>query len=283
MNHLKLILSMIIFGTIGLVRRYIPYSSALTAFSRGVIGTLFLLAVYAVQKKKPDYKAIRKNIIPLFLSGALLGLNWIALFEAYRYTSVSIATVSYYMESVIVILLSPVLLHEKLTKWKTGCAFVSLLGMVLISGAGQSDLYGMKGILLGLLAACMYAAIVLINRIIKGTEAMDRTIVQLGVSAAVLLPYIAVTENVSLLSFDLQGMVMLVVAGVVHTGIAYAMYFDSVRYVAAQSTAILSYLDPVVAVVLSALVLKEALTPAIAAGIVMILAGALCCEMKSTS
>jgi len=95
--YLKNILSMFIFGTIGIFRRYLPLPSSLVAMVRGAIGMAFLLAVMALIRRKLDVAAIRKNFLRLCLSGACLGINWILLFEAYNYTSVATATLCYYL------------------------------------------------------------------------------------------------------------------------------------------------------------------------------------------
>ena len=114
-DKLKIIVAMFIFGTIGLVRRFIPYSSGMVAFSRAFIGVLFLLLIHIIQRKKISFVALRENLLALSISGALLGFNWILLFEAYRYTTVAVATICYYMAPIIIILVAPILFHEKLT------------------------------------------------------------------------------------------------------------------------------------------------------------------------
>ena len=108
-SKLSLMGAMVIFGTIGLVRRYIDLPSSFIALARAVIGTVFLLGVVALTKKKPDWAGIRKNGLVLVLSGAFLGFNWVFLFESYRCTSVATATLCYYMAPILVILASPLL------------------------------------------------------------------------------------------------------------------------------------------------------------------------------
>lgn len=105
-----------------------------------------------------------------------MGVNWILLFEAYRYTSVSVATLSYYFAPVIVTLVCPILFHEKLTGKKFLCFVMSTLGLVLITGIGDtrgSD--DLKGILFGLGAAVFYATVILLNKSIHQVEGIHRT------------------------------------------------------------------------------------------------------------
>ncbi|MFR1050316.1 MAG: DMT family transporter [Oscillospiraceae bacterium] len=256
----KLILSMCMFGTIGIVRRYIPYPSSVIALVRGLIGMLSLLALRLCGGERLTAAELKRNAVPLCLSGVLLGANWILLFEAYRYTSVSVATVCYYTAPVFVILAAPVFLHETLTVKKGLCTAAAVCGMVLVSGVLESGVSGLTGVLFGLGAAVLYAAVILLNKQITGLSAGDRTLLQLGAAAVALLPYVLMTEDLSALDTSWFVLAMLLVAGVVHTGIAYALYFDSIRNLPAQTAALLSYIDPITAVVLSALVLKEQLS-----------------------
>ena len=279
----KLTLSMIIFGTIGIFRRYIPLPSSLVAMTRGLTGMLFLLLVMVLRKRGMNRAAVRKRLGMLCLSGAAIGVNWILLFEAYNYTSVATATLCYYLAPMFVILASPLVVGERLTAKKLICVLAALLGMVFVSGVleaggGSSDL---KGVLLGLGAAVLYASVVLMNKQLGDVPAYDRTIVQLGSSAAVLLPYVLLTENLGTLSFTPGTIALLLVVGVVHTGIAYALYFGSLMQLKAQTAAILSYIDPVVAVLLSALVLREHMSLLSGLGAVLVLGAAVVSELPS--
>ncbi len=281
---LRLTASMVIFGTIGVFVRMIPLPSSVIAFFRGLVGMAFLLLVIDLMGKKVSAASIRRNLPLLCVSGASLGLNWILLFEAYRYTSVATATLCYYLAPIIIMLVSPIVLKEKLTVRKVLCIIAALGGMVFVSGAATGGLPGAqetRGVLFGLGAACLYATVVLINKRISGIEALDRTVVQLGISAAVLAPYILVTENLFALLPQLSPVsaAMLVFVAIVHTGVAYALYFSSIRDISAQTAALFSYIDPVVAILLSAFFLGEAMTVWSASGAVMILGSALVSEL----
>ena len=278
----KLTLSMVIFGTIGIFRRYIPLPSSLVAMTRGLIGMLFLLLVMVLRKRGMNRAAVRRKFAMLCLSGAAIGVNWILLFEAYNYTSVATATLCYYLAPMFVILASPLVLREKLTLRKLACVSAALLGMVFVSGVLEaSGGAGLKGVLLGLGAAVLYASVVLMNKQLGDVPAYDRTIVQLGSSAAVLLPYVLLVEEVSIEAFTPGVIALLLVVGIVHTGIAYALYFGSLMQLKAQTAAILSYIDPVVAVLLSALVLRENMSLLSGLGAILVLGAAVVSELPS--
>lgn len=279
---IQLISSMIIFGTIGLFVRYIPLPSSVIAFARGLIGMIFLLLVLVVQRKKPNLSAVGKRWPLLLLSGAALGANWILLFEAYRHTTVAISTLCYYLAPMFIILVSPLVLREKLTARKLVCVLVSLAGMVCVSGVLTGSIPTideLTGILLGVGAAALYATVVLLNKSLPGISGNDRTVVQLGISAVVVLPYILLTEQVSTLRLDTTGFVLLFVVAIVHTGIAYALYFNSMERLQAHTLAIFSYIDPIAAILLSALLLKEPLGWTGVLGAILILGSAALSEL----
>lgn len=280
---LKLIVSMAIFGTIGIFVRTVPFPSGMIALVRGIVGTLFLLMVTLIKKERLSGAAIRSNLVWLILSGACLGFNWMLLFESYRYTSVATSTLCYYMAPILVIFVSPVLLKEPLTLRKIGCVVVALAGTVCISGVLRSGLPSageLKGILLGLGAAVLYACIILINKRIHHISAYDKTIMQLGISAVVLLPYCLMTVSVDVAAVTTGNVLLLLLVGVLHTGITYLLYFGAMEHIEGQTVAIISYIDPVVAVLISVLILREPMQLTEGLGSLLILGAALLSELS---
>lgn len=275
--RIKVITSMLIYGSIGLFVRYIPLPSAVIAMVRGFIGAPFVLLVMLLAKKGGEFKSLRGKLLPLCLSGAIMGLNWIMLFEAYRFTSVAVATLCYYMAPIFIVAASPFLFREKLGRRRLLCIAAALGGMVLVSGLGEGG--SVKGALLALGAAVLYATVVSINKLCGQLSSYGRTFVQLASAALVLLPYNALSGNLAGLNPGLGGGLMLLLVGLVHTGFAYYLYFGSMDDLPAQSLAILSYIDPVTAVLLSALVLREGLSLPAVLGAVLILGAALVSEL----
>ena len=277
-----MISSMLIFGTIGVFRRHIAFSSAFLAFARGMLGGLFLLAFTGLKKKDGGQRTPFSHLAVFAFAGILMGINWILLFEAYTHTTVATATLCYYMEPTIVILLSPLIFKERLTGKKMLCAAAAIAGMVLVSGvigesSGQSR--NMQGIALGLMAAVFYAAVVIMNKMIRKADAFQRTRIQLLSAGIVMIPYLILTNGFVQKSVDRTSLLLLFVVGIVHTGIAYALYFGSVDGMKVQSIAILSYIDPVSALFFSALLLREPLSRQGIAGAVMIIGSAMISEI----
>lgn len=280
-SKLQLLGAMGIFGTIGIFVKYIPLPSATIAFVRGVLGVVFLLLTMLISRQKPAWSAIRKNLLLLLFSGAAIGINWILLFEAYRYTSVAVATVCYYLAPLFLLLLSP-LLGEQLTPKKLLCIAAAFGGMVLVSGVTEGvalSFRQLRGVLCAVGAAIFYATVMLMNKKLTPIPAYDKTVMQLGAAALTIVPYLLLSNGFAHADLTLLQWCLLAVVGIVHTGIAYAMYFGSMKSLPAHTIAIFSYLDPVLAVLLSALVLREPLTPWGIVGSVLILGSALYSEL----
>lgn len=269
---------MLIFGTVGIFVRLIPLSSAAVAFFRGVMGVVFLLLVMTLAKKRPQMQSIRENLWVLLLSGAAIGGNWVLLFESYRHTTIATATICYYLAPVFVVLASP-LLGERLTGKKLILPGVALLGMVFVSGVLQGGISGGRGIILASGAAMLYASVMLLNRKLKSISAYDKTVIQLGVAAAVVLPYALLTGGFDMSAMTVAGFVPLLIVGIVHTGFAYWLYFGALGQLPSQTVALFSYLDPVIAIILSALLLREPLGWQGIVGAVLILGSALYSEL----
>ena len=274
---LMMVSSMIIFGTIGIFRRSIPASSAFLAFARGILGGLCIL-VFLRFRKSPDRESIPRRTLPgLIVSGMLIGINWMLLFEAYNHTTVAIATLCYYMQPTIVILLSPLIFHEKLTGKKAACAAVAVVGMVLVSGvldSGASQGGNIKGVAFGLGAALFYSAVVILNNRISGIDPYRKTTVQLLSAGLVMIPYLFLTGGTGAENLTPSAIVLLLIVGIVHTGFAYVLYFGSMDGLRVQTVAILSYIDPVSALLFSAFLLREPLSVLNVIGAVMIISSA---------
>ena len=256
-----MIVSMVIFGTLGPFVRNVPVSSGELALYRAVLAAVMIAIFLAITKQSIPFAKIKKEIPLLLVSGMAMGINWILLFEAYKYTTVSVATLSYYFAPVIVTAICPILFKEKLTAKQIVCFVMSTVGLVVITGVGDvGGGRGVLGILFGIGAAAFYATVILLNKFIKNVEGIHRTFLQFLAAIIILVPYVFVTGGVSLGGINSVGLVNLLIVGIVHTGVTYCMYFSSLKELTGQKAAILSYIDPLVAVVVSVTVLGEEMT-----------------------
>jgi len=257
-----LILSMASFGTLAPFVRNISVSSGELALYRAILAAMLIGGFLLVTGQKFPLRTLGKELYLLLFSGMAMGFNWILLFEAYKYTTVAISTLSYYFAPVIVTVVCPFLFHEKMTKKQILCFVMSTLGLSLVIGitnlgSGGNDAVG---IAFGLGAAVLYATVILLNKFIKGVTGIHRTFLQFLAAIAVLTPYVLLTSGVNVHTLDSTGWICLLIVGLVHTGITYCLYFSSLRELPGQEAAILSYVDPLVAVIIGVLILKEPLS-----------------------
>ena len=257
-----LVSSMAVFGTLAPFVRNIPVSSGELALYRAVLAAMLIGAYLLATKQRICVKGLGRELVLLLFSGVAMGINWILLFEAYKYTTVAISTLSYYFAPVIVTAVCPFLFKEKMTKKQVLCFLMSTLGLALVIGITDLGTGGNDGlgVLFGLGAACFYATVILLNKFIKGVTGIHRTFLQFLAAIAILIPYVLLTGGVSLAGLDPMGWGNLLIVGLVHTGITYCLYFSSLKELPGQEAAILSYIDPLVAVIIGVALLGEPLS-----------------------
>lgn len=253
---ISLITAFVIFATIGLVRREVSASSAFIAAMRGLVGGLCLVFVRLCSGKRFDFSSVKRKLLPLVLSGAAIGANWILLLEAYNHTSVATASLCYYLAPVLVVLFSPLVFKEKMQAKNLVCVLIALIGMVLVTGVADGEIAGGFGIVLALAAAVLYATVMMINRTLGGVPPVEKTVIQLTVAGLVALVYTAVSGGFPA-KIESGEWLPLAVICFVNTGLAYSLWFFAMSVVKSETVAILSYIDPVVSVILSVAVLRE--------------------------
>lgn len=285
-SYLMVITAMLIWGSSGVLRRYIPVPSDFLAFLRGVLGSLFMLCLILYYKKTGMNRIPAKTVGMLLLAGAMYGFNWIFFFEAINYTTVPIATLCYYMQPALVILLSPLFLQEKLTRGKIVVLCLTTTGMVLVSGITETesvDVNQLKGVIFGLSAGLLYALNAIINKRISQINTYHKTFIQLTGAVITLIPYLFIVDGWRPIPTDGLTIISVLILGIVHTGIAFALYFASMKTLSAPSVALCGYIDPISALFLSALVLDETLTVTGVLGAVLIIGTAVVSEIKAST
>jgi len=277
--YAMVILSMLIWGTLALFVKNVGYSSAEIVLVRIVFGLAFLLAAYLLTKKKSGAAAIRRNLPRMLISGAFMGFNWICLFEAYRWVDVSIATLCYYMAPVFVMLGSLLFFRQKLNAARCIGMAAALAGVMITTGAVMGGIDPTRGVLFALASAVLYASVTLLVKSVKGLSGLEITIGQLVGALVVILPYVLLSHEGAWrlpTALELGSMATL---GLVHTGIALFFYFSAIQALPVQSTALLSYIDPLSALAFAAIFLGDRMTGIQWLGAALILGGALVGEL----
>ena len=270
--QIKNALAMTAFGTISIFVRGIALRSMEIAFWRGSIALVVLWFIKKAFYRENKIHISRKQKVLLFLSGMAVGLNWALLFMAYEHTTIAVATLAYYFAPVIVMIVSPLLFKERMTLFQLLCFVMATAGLVLVVSAGNSMAVGSRaGIGFGLGAAVFYAAVVLMNKWIREGSGLERTIIQFLGAVSLLFVILMVQGGFRIQAASPGSIGNLLIVGVIYTGLCYWLYFSSIKDLAGQQTAILSYLDPFVAILVSTLFFREPIRVLQGIGAVLIL------------
>lgn len=276
--YIKYISSLLLFGSNGIVASYILLGSVEIVFTRTLIGGIFLLALFLLSKGRLYGKRSRKDILYIAVSGAAMGLSWMLLYEGYSRVGVSVATLLYYCGPVIIAALSPFLFGERLTAAKLAGFASVLAGMVLVNGGSLSKGGSAFGIFCCILAAFMYVVMIISNKKASGISGLENSVWQLSVSFFVVLIFVLARGGISFASVSAYILPILLL-GVVNTGVGCYLYFSAIGHLPAQSVAIIGYLEPLSALVFSAVLLRERLTLPQVIGAALILGGAAAGEL----
>ena len=275
--YLCYILALLIFGTNGLLVANISLQASQIVLFRTLIGGILLTAI-VILRGGFDRSAVREEAIPLLCGGAALGLNWIALFQAYQLLNVSLATLIYYVGPMLVLVLSPILFREKLNSTRIVAALVVALGLICISGSITRSGMSVRGLAVAVVSALFYATLIVFNKRIVKTGGLQTAAIELDVAFVVVLVYVLLTAGLPVL--QKHEIPALLILGAVNTGLAYLLYFSGLQKIPGQSVALLSYIDPVSALFFAAVFLQEAMSPVQILGAVLIIGGALLGEWK---
>lgn len=271
--------AVIIYGTNGYFLHYINCSSEFVVMCRGLIGSIFILLMMFISKNLPDLKSIKKNLLMLIISGASLGFNWLFLFAGYRY-AVAITSLCNYTAPIIVVIISSLYLKEKLKTKQIVCIGIAFIGIVLISGLFDGEISSdIHCFTYGFLAAIGFVILVLCNKRIKDIKPLDKTVVQLFVSFLTVLP-VVLTKHYIPASLDTNSLIILIMMGVINTGVAYILYFNSIDTLPAHQIAILGYVEPVLSILIGTIIFKESMTFLGGIGAILILGAALFNEIS---
>lgn len=271
-EYMKYVLSLLIFGTNGIVASHISLGSTGIVLFRTVIGSLFLLVLLLASKHAPRFSLMKGQWRWIFISGASMGLSWILLFEAYRRVGVGTATLVYYLGPVMVMAAAPFLFREKVTVFKIIGIGGAIVGMALVNFSGMSGGFSV-GLLCGLLSAVLYAVMILGNKKVNLLSGLERTWIQLVIAGMVVIADAVVTKA-DVFTVTGSQLIPLFILGVVNTGVACYLYFSSMHRLPAGSVAMCSYIDPLSALCFSAIFLGERMGPLQLIGAALILGGA---------
>ena len=286
-EKIKISLIYAAFGTIGIVAHFIPLSSPAIVFYRAILGALFIIVSTYIRGHSVDFKSIITNFKILIFTGFFMGLNWVLQFEAFRVSTVAIGTVCYNTMPIFLVIIASIVFKEKITIKSIICILVAMLGIILVSNVIYTGINSNEviGCIYGILGAIFYALILISNRYLSNIETREKIIFQFVFSAIIMVIYVLFISKGKFVFDDgidektaLIGIICIILLGIFHTGFCYVHYFDAVSRLKAETVAILTYIDPVVALLLSFFVLKEKMTILQLVGAILILGSTLANE-----
>ena len=282
-----MVLSFVFFGLTGVTKANITAPTGFVSMIRAFGGSIALFLFTTILRNRVSLKAILKNLPILILSGVCLAVNWLTLFTSYRLSGVGIATILDYLAPVLVFFLSPLLFREKITLKKTLIAAASLFGVVMVSGVLSSTVQVRQegfftGILLGLVAAVTYAAFIICNKKVKEISPFDKGIAQMAFCGIAMIPYVLIAEAPAVRTYEwnLSEILLILFFIFIQTGLAYGCYFYAIGLVPAQKSAIMSFIDPVITLLIAVLFLHESMDWIQAIGSAVILIGAVLIDLE---
>ena len=278
-SYLKYIFALLLFGSNGIVASLIHLSSYEIVLLRTLIGSLLLIAIFFIAREKLTFYKYKTQSIFLAVSGIAMGTSWIFLYEAYDEIGVSLASLAYYCGPVIVMILSPFLFGEKLTRIKVCSFLVVLVGIFLVNGTAFENGVSVWGLACGLLSAICYSLMVMFNKKANDITGLENSMLQLFVAFLTVAIFVGIKQGYRM-EIDTQSIIPILVLGLLNTGIGCYFYFSSIGKLPVQTVAICGYLEPLSAVLFSVIFLKETMLPLQIVGAVLIIGGAMLGEYK---
>lgn len=271
--YFKYVIALLLFGSNGIVASYILLNSYEIVYLRTLIGSIFLIFIFALSKQKVQFWKNKSDFLYLIISGVAMGASWMFLYEAYAQIGVSIATLAYYCGPVIVMILSPLIFKEKMTTAKLLGFLAVIIGMLCVNGQAFTEGKISLGLIFGILSALMYVVMVVFNKKATSITGLENATCQLVISFLTVAIFMSFKQGLFVDIVD-GNLMPILILGVVNTGVGCYFYFSSIGRLPVQSVSILGYLEPLSALIFSTAILGEKLSLVQAIGAVLILGGA---------
>ena len=275
---IKFTLSLVLMGTIGVASRFIHLEPYEIPVLRTSIGTIFLLIIFAIKKEKWTIVNHKEDILPIFISGALLGLGWIFLHEGFAKLGVSLTIVLYYVGPAIVMILTPFLYKEEMTNEKIIGFTIVMIGVVFVNFNMFKEKTNLNNLIYGVLALLTYSGLLISNRYIKSVKGLENTILQL-ISAFIVVYIYKIFRNGFAIKINVNDLPYILYLCIVDTGISSHLYYSTLNNLPMQTACILGYVDPLSSLVFSYILLHERLMPIQIVGAMFIMSGVLIAQL----
>ncbi|MDO4815016.1 MAG: DMT family transporter [Bacillota bacterium] len=279
-SYVKYLLSVLIFGSNGIIASCIALNSYEIVLCRSALGGLALVLICLLTKGKMHFRDEPRQAIFVLISGMAMGGSWMFLYEAYSQVGVGVASLLYYCGPVIVMALSPLVFREKLTVPKIVGFLAVIIGVVLINGTDREEI-NPWGIFCGIMGAVLYALMLITNKKATKIVGLENSMLQVTSALLVVGVYVLIKQGFSM-QIERGDWLPIIVLGVVNTGLGCYFYFSSIDYLPVQTVAVCGYIEPLAAVVFGAIILHESMDALKILGAVLILGGAMFAELYKT-
>ncbi|MCD6458491.1 MAG: EamA family transporter [Thermoproteales archaeon] len=274
----KAIISMLIWGSVGIFARFSELDGLSLAFYRVLFSSVFFLVFYLIKDRERllySFNEAIDKIKHISLIGIALGFNWVFFFYAVMLTQIAKALLVYYLAPLFVIIFSTIYLKERPRARTIFLAVMAFLGFLTIicEDIGDFNQNDMLGVFFAFLASLLYATVTILGRYLRSFQPLSLTFFQLAFATLSLSPFMILYGQFVI---SLQSIAVVMVIALVHTILALLIYMDALREVEASRVALLSYLDPLSAIVYALVIFGEIPSFHTMIGGFLILASSIC-------
>jgi drug/metabolite transporter (DMT)-like permease len=210
----------------------------------------------------------RKDCFFFICLGALLAIHWISYFKSIQLSTVAIGLLTFSTFPVFVTFLEPCFLRNKIELKDIIISLITFLGVALVIPKFQFNNNMTQGALWGIFSGFTFAILSILNK--KNTKEYSGLLItfyETAVSTVLLIPFMLVSKPI----FNSKDILLLIVLGVVFTGISHSLFVSGMSTVKAQTASIISTLEPVYGIISTAILFGEIPTPKVIVGGLIIL------------
>lgn len=196
----------------------------------------------------------KKTWIKLLATGVVLAFHWMAFFKAIQLTNVAIGLLAFSTFPLFTSLLEPLIFKEKLRQMDLFLALLVLVGISIVGNDALRADFGIAGILWGLAGSASFALMALLNRGLNlELKGLEIAAYQNLFAFIALLPF-----NIGLpLPSDGMTWGLLLLLGVLFTGIAHGMFNQSLAFIRASTASLIVSMEPLYGIILAFFLLDQ--------------------------
>ena len=279
-KYIWVLLTACAFGTMEIALKIggSAFSAMQLTFLRFVIGGLCLLPFAIVDLKKRHYVLTRTDWLFIALLGFVNIVVSMTLFQmSVMHCNANLAAVLISFNPMFTMIFAHFVASERFTAQKAGILGICLTGLVLVANPwnlakGNEPV----GILMGLGASAAFGLYTALSkRIVGRIGGMPLNSLSFLIGAFFELIVILAMDEPIISGISLDTLGVLLYVGFVVTGFGYFCFMRAIASCGAGTASYAFFIKPIIAMVLAAIILSEAITWKIVTGIAIIVGGCL--------